>query len=127
MKTSATRPWRKWVLSATSIGLLAAVMSTSAVALPSDASGNLDINSNGYPRLAPDTCYASSGVNASGQSNVPVAFRLRRDGIVVATDTATWFQANNSTIPFQPGTYEFVAVNQTSNRPARIIMSLTCQ
>jgi hypothetical protein len=71
-------------------------------------------------------CYASTGFNASGQSNFPVAFRLRRDGTVIASDVTTWFQANNGTIAFQPGTYELVAVNQTPNRPARISMSLTC-
>ena len=58
MKTSAIRHWRKRILSVTSVSLLAAVMSTSAVALPRDASGNLDINSNGFPRLSPDQCYS---------------------------------------------------------------------
>ena len=127
MKTSATRHWRKWILSATSVGLLAAVMSTSAAALPTDASGNLDINNNGYPRLATDACYASNGINASGQSDFPVGWRVRRDGTVVSSDMATMFRANNGTIQFQPGTYQLFAVNETPNRPARVILSLTCQ
>jgi hypothetical protein len=109
------------------ISLLAAVLSDSAVALPSDASGTLDHHENQLPRLAPDACYASSSVNASGQSNFPVAFRLRRNGSQVASDVTTWFQANNGTIPFQTGLYELVAVNQTPEKSARVTLSLVCR
>ena len=131
MKESAIRQWRKWIWSATSMVLLAAVMSTSAVAVPRDASGNLSLNSNGKPRLSPDTCYASSAVYANGQSSnqVPVAFRLFRNGMEVAqASPATGFQVPNPDFTFQPGWYEFVAVdNLTPDTPARIIMSLSCQ
>ena len=130
MKTSAIRHGRKRIVSITSVGLLAAVMSTSAIALPRDASGNLEINNNGFPRLSPDTCYATTAVYASGQSTngVPVAFRLRRDGIVVSEAApATSFQVPNPQFTFQPGMYELVAANnQTPNTPARLILSLSC-
>ncbi len=128
MHTPTTRTWRAWLWSAVGIGLLAAVLSSSAVALPSDASGNLDrtTNENQFPRLAPDSCYANSSVNANGQANFPVAFRLRRNGELVASDTTTLFRANNMTIAFQPGLYELVAVNQQPEWPARITMSLVC-
>ncbi|WP_137937746.1 hypothetical protein [Chitinivorax sp. B] len=109
--------------------LFVACVSQAAMALPSDASGSLDMNGNGLPRLTTDTCYASynGSINAMGQSNFPVAFRLFRDGIPVTADSAaTWFQANNSTIAFQPGNYQMIAVNKMPTRPARITMSLTC-
>jgi hypothetical protein len=131
MQLSVMRPWRRWLLSTTSVGLLAAVMSTSAGAVPRDASCNLDINNNGFPRLSPDTCYASNGVFANGQSSnqVPVAFRLFRDGVKVSEAApALAFQVpGNPDFTFQPGLYEFVAVNNlTPTYPARIIMSLSC-
>ena len=114
-------------LLATSIGLIAALVGGTAAALPTDASGNLDLNSNGLPRLSPDTCYAASSVNATGQSNFPVAFKLFRDGAPVSADpSGTWFQANNGTFQFQPGMYELVAVNNTPSRKARVILSLVC-
>jgi hypothetical protein len=57
-----------------------------------------------------------------------VAFRLRRDGIVVSEAApATSFQVPNPQFTFQPGMYELVAVNnQTPNTPARLILSLSC-
>ena len=107
---------------------LAVVMSSPAWALPTDASGTLDLNDAGLPRLAPDSCYAVNGVNAIGSANFPVRFRLSRDGNPVTADVdTTWFQANNSTFSFQPGTYQLVAVNRNPARPARIMMSLNCQ
>ena len=127
MKTLATHKGRQWMWSATAAALLAVTISSGAVALPSDASGHMDINDNGFATLAPDMCYASSGINASGQSDFPVTWRLRRDGVVVASDVTTWFQANNGTIQFQPGTYELKAVNnQRPNDPVRLTMSLVC-
>jgi hypothetical protein len=126
VNTPITKRWRTWLWSAVGVGLLAAVLSSSAVALPSDASGNLDRNENQLPRLAPDACYASSSVNADGQSNFPVAFRLRRNGELVASNETTLFRANNGTIAFQPGLYELVAVNQKPDWPARVTMSLVC-
>jgi hypothetical protein len=102
------------------------VLSGSAVALPSDASGNLDRNENQFPRMAPDACYASSSVNADGQGNFPMAFRLRRNGEVVASDVTTLFRANNGTIAFQRGLSELVAVNQRPEWPARLPMALVC-
>jgi hypothetical protein len=128
VNTPITKRWRTWLWSAVGVGLLAAVLSSSAVALPSDASGNLDRtdNANMYPRLAPDACYASSSVNADGQSNFPVVFRLRRNGELVASNETTLFRANNGTIAFQPGLYELVAVNQKPDWPARVTMSLVC-
>ena len=127
MQTSAIRRGRQWIWSAIGLSLLAAGMSTSAVALPSDASGNLDTNNNRYPRLATDACYASNGINASGQSDFPMGWRVRREGTVVASDMATMFRANNGTIQFQAGPYQLFAVNENPNRPARVILSLTCQ
>jgi len=126
MHPPMTTRWRTWLWSAIGISLLAVVLTSSAVALPSDASGNLDRNENQLPRLAPDACFASSSVNADGQSNVPVAFRLRWNGELVASAVTPWFQANNGTFPFQPGVYELVAVNQTPDWPARVTMSLVC-
>jgi hypothetical protein len=127
MKLSALPQWRKWMWSATAAGVLAVTIASGAMALPSDASGRMDLNENGYATLAPDTCYASSGINASGQSDFPVAWRLRRDGVVVASDVTTWFQANNGTIQFRPGTYELRAVNnQRPTDPVRLTMSLVC-
>jgi hypothetical protein len=66
----------KRFLPITMAGLLAVTLSGSAMALPNDASGNLDLNSNGLPRLSPDICYAANSVNAIGSSNFPVGFCL---------------------------------------------------
>jgi hypothetical protein len=131
MKTSVMRQWRKRIVSVTSVGLLAAVLSTSASALPRDASGNLDLNNNGMPRLSPDQCYATTAVYANGQSSngVPVAFRLFRDGVKVSEATsALAFQVpGDPYFTFQPGMYQLVAVNNlTPYTAARLILSLSC-
>jgi hypothetical protein len=127
MKTLTTHKWRTWMWSTATAGLLAVTLSSGAMALPSDASGHMDINETGFATLEPDSCFASSGINASGQSDFPVAWRLRRDGVAVATDVTTSFQANNGTIQFLPGTYELRAVNnQRPTESVRLTMSLVC-
>lgn len=127
MNTKVIKDSRKRFLPLTAVGLLTAVMSSSALALPSDASGNLDVTAGGLPRLSTDACFAANSVNAMGSSNFPVRFNLFRDGIRVSGDgDTTLFTANNSTINFQPGIYKLSAVNTNPTRPARIIMSLVC-
>jgi hypothetical protein len=106
----------------------AALTSNLAAALPNNASGHIDLNSNGLPRLSPDTCYAMNSVTATGSSNIAVNYRLFRDmePIPVAQAETTWFSADNSTIDFRPGRYQLVGINKTPTRPARVVMTLNC-
>jgi hypothetical protein len=62
-------------------GASALVACGTAMAVTNVAGGNLDLNSGGLPRLAPDTCVAMTRVDAKGRSNFPAAFRLFRDGV----------------------------------------------
>jgi len=105
-----------------------ALASGPVAALPNDASGHLDINSNGLPRLSPDTCYARNSVTATGSSNIPVVFRLFREGETnpVAQQETTWFNIDTGNIDFREGRYLLNAVNRTLTRPARITMTLNC-
>lgn len=127
MNTKVIKNPLKRFLPITTAALLTAIMSSSALALPSDASGNLDVTAGGLPRLSPDTCFAANSVNAMGSSNFPVRFRLFRDGSIVSKDGDTaFFKADNGTFQFLPGTYKLEAINTNPTRPARIIMSLVC-
>jgi hypothetical protein len=102
-------------------GTIALLTCGASMAVTNVAGGNLDLNANGFPRLAPDTCYAYTRVDAKGRTNFPAAFRLFRDGVPVSADQETAeFHADNSTIDFRPGRYELVVVNKRPDRKLRV-------
>ena len=135
MNSQAIKNSRKRFLSITAAAVLAAAMSSNALAAGSSATVNLE---NGA-LIFLDDCPASSFVMASGMSNFAVRFRVRyapdsfSNKTRVWEDTITSFSVKsdindpqNSTFPFRPGVYQVNALN-TSGRNAKVQLTISCQ